>query len=156
MMTKRLFRFASLLAIAVVAGFTFYSCGKQVNIPGYKLISKKFVKEVNAEVYYFEHIKSGAHVVKFVVDDANKTFGVGFRTEPNSDCGTSHILEHSVLNGSKNFPVKSPFTEMGKTSLNTFLNGLHRQTDFLPRCKYERKDYFNLMTVYLDAVFFTN
>jgi Zn-dependent M16 (insulinase) family peptidase len=156
MMTKkRLFRFASFIAIAVVAGFTFYSCGKQVNIPGYKLISKKFVKEVNAEVYYFEHIKSGAHVVKFVVDDANKTFGVGFRTEPNSDCGTSHILEHSVLNGSKNFPVKSPFTEMGKTSLNTFLNAFTSSDwTFYPVASMNEKDYFNLMTVYLDAVFF--
>ncbi len=153
--TKKILRLAGVLAMAALIGFSFFACNNQVNIPGYKLIDKKFVKEVNANVYYFEHVKSGAHVVKFDVKDANKTFGVGFKTEPNSDCGTPHIIEHSVLNGSKNFPVKSPFDEMGKTSLKTFLNAFTASDwTFYPVASMNEKDYFNLMTVYLDAVFF--
>ena len=135
---------------------TFNSCNMQnVNVPGYKLIEKRFVKEVNADVYYFEHLKSGAHVLKFDTKDANKTFGVGFKTEPNSNSGTPHIIEHSVLNGSKNYPVKSPFDEMGKTSLKTFLNAFTSSDwTFYPVASMNEKDYFNLMSVYMDAVFF--
>jgi len=100
--------FALFYLVAVI--FVFNGCKpKEANFTGYKLIEKRFVKEVNADVYYFEHIKSGAHVLKIASNDPNKTFGVGFKTEPNSDCGTPHIIEHSVLNGSKNYPVKSPF-----------------------------------------------
>jgi hypothetical protein len=152
---KKMLSIASFVAILALVGLSFTACNNQANIPGYKLISKKFVKEVNANVYYFEHLKSGAHVIKFDVKDANKTFGVGFKTEPNSDCGTPHIIEHSVLNGSKNFPVKSPFDEMGKTSLKTFLNAFTASDwTFYPVASMNEKDYFNLMTVYLDAVFF--
>jgi presequence protease len=124
-------------------------------VSGYKLIEKRFVREANAEVYYYEHIKSGAHLLKIANGDQNKTFGIGFKTEPDSDCGTPHIIEHSVLNGSKNFPVKSPFDEMGKTSLKTFLNAFTAsEWTFYPVASMNQKDYFNLMTVYLDAVFF--
>ncbi|MDY0280560.1 MAG: insulinase family protein [Salinivirgaceae bacterium] len=144
------------LGVIGMVSATFTACNTQsVNVPGYKLIEKRFVKEVNADVYYFEHLKSGAHVLKFDTKDANKTFGVGFKTEPNSHSGTSHIIEHSVLNGSKNFPVKSPFEEMGKTSLKTFLNAFTAsEWTFYPVASMNEKDYFNLMTVYLDAVFF--
>lgn len=128
---------------------------QQEQFEGYKLIEKRFVKEVNADVYYLEHIKSGAHIVKVAADDPNKTFAVGFKTEPNSNSGTPHIIEHSVLNGSKNYPVKSPFDEMGKTSLNTFLNAFTSSDfTFYPVASMNEKDYFNLMGVYLDAVFF--
>ena len=78
--------------------------------PGYKLIEKRFVKELNADVLFLEHIKSGAKVIKFACDDANKTFTIAFKTFPENDCGAPHIMEHSVLNGSKNYPVKSPLT----------------------------------------------
>jgi hypothetical protein len=145
-----------LFFMAAALGLAIYSCKpSEANIAGYKLIEKRFVKEVNANVYYFEHIKSGAHVLKIASTDQNKTFGVGFKTEPNSDCGTPHIIEHSVLNGSKNFPVKSPFDEMGKTSLKTFLNAFTAsEWTFYPVASMNEKDYFNLMTVYMDAVFF--
>ena len=120
---KHIYRAIGFLAFLSIISFVLSFCkSKEADIAGYKLIEKRFVKEVNADVYYFEHIKSGAHILKIAADDQNKTFGVGFKTEPNSDCGTPHIIEHSVLNGSKNFPVKSPFDELGKTSLKTFLN----------------------------------
>jgi Zn-dependent M16 (insulinase) family peptidase len=129
------------------------SC-KEASYPGYRLVEKKFVKEVNADCYLFEHIKSGAHVLKIAADDPNKTFSIAFSTIPVSDGGTPHIMEHSVLNGSKNFPVKSPFDILSKGSLNTFLNAM-TSDDFTvyPVASMNDKDYFNLMHVYLDAVF---
>ncbi len=89
---------------------------------GFKLIEKRFVKELNAECIYYEHVKSGARLIKIKADDPNKTFSIAFKTFPESDNGAPHIMEHSVLNGSKAFPVKSPFDILLKGSLNTFLN----------------------------------
>ncbi len=130
------------------------SCTKEEKFPGYRLVEKKFVKEVNAECYLLEHEKSGAHVLKILSDDQNKTFSISFNTIPNSDSGTPHILEHSVLNGSKNFPVKSPFDVLLKGSLNTFINALtSNDWTAYPVASMNEKDYFNLMHVYLDAVF---
>ncbi|MDF1549843.1 MAG: insulinase family protein [Bacteroidales bacterium] len=153
---KKVLSLFGIFAFAMALSVTINSCkSKEESIEGYKLIEKRFVEEVNADVYYFEHIKSGAHILKIASDDKNKTFGVGFKTEPNSDCGTPHIIEHSVLNGSKNFPVKSPFDELGKTSLKTFLNAFTAsEWTFYPVASMNEKDYFNLMTVYMDAVFF--
>lgn len=130
------------------------SCGKNDEFPGYKLIEKRFVKEVNADVYYLEHIKSGARVLKIAADDQNKTFAITFKTEPETDAGTTHIIEHSVLNGSKKFTCKSPFEEMSKSSLKTFLNAF-TGSDYTmyPVASQNEKDYFNLMNVYVDAVF---
>ena len=134
--------------------FLLVSCNKEPQYAGYKLIEKRFVKEVNADCYYFEHIKSGARIFKIAADDPNKTFSIAFKTVPQSDAGTPHIMEHSVLNGSKNFPVKSPFDVLMKGSLNTFLNAM-TSSDWTayPVASMNDKDYFNLMHVYLDAVF---
>ena len=122
---------------------------------GFKLKEKRFVKEVNAECYYFEHEKSGARLFKIAADDPNKLFNIAFKTTPHNDYGTPHIMEHSVLNGSKHFPVKSPFDVLMKGSLNTFLNAM-TGADFTtyPVASMNDKDYFNLMHVYLDAVFY--
>jgi len=123
------------------------------NYHGFNLKEKKFVKEVNAECYYFEHEKSGARLLKIATDDPNKTFSIAFKTVPESDAGTPHILEHSVLNGSKNFPVKSPFDILSKGSLNTFLNAMTgKNITVYPVASMNDKDFFNLMHVYLDAV----
>ncbi len=122
---------------------------------GFKLLKKEFIQEVNSDVYYFEHEKSGARLMKIANDDKNKTFCAAFKTLPQSDCGTPHIIEHSVLNGSKNFPVKSPFTVLTKGSLNTFLNAMTASdVTFYPVASMNDKDFRNLMHVYLDAVFF--
>ncbi len=133
---------------------TFMSYGQQKLNHGFKLIEKRFVKEVNADCYYFEHVKSGAKLLKIANDDVNKTFGITFMTVPQSDNGVAHIIEHSVLNGSKNFPVKSPFDVLSKGSLKTFLNAFtSKDNTTYPYASMNDKDYFNLMHVYLDAVF---
>lgn len=121
---------------------------------GFKLIEKKFVKEVDADCYYFIHEKSGARLLKIANHDTNKLFGIAFKTIAENDYGTPHILEHSVLNGSKNFPVKSPFDYLSQGSLNTFLNAMTSSDwTMYPVASMNDKDYFNLMHVYLDAVF---
>lgn len=129
-----------------------YTVGE--NYHGFKLKEKRFVKEVNAECFYFEHEKSGARLLKIAADDANKTFSIAFKTVPESDAGTPHIFEHAVLNGSKNFPVKSPFDVLSKGSLNTFLNAMTgKNITIYPVASMNDQDFFNLMHVYLDAVF---
>ena len=124
------------------------------SFPGYKLIERRFVKEVNSDCFYLEHIQSGARVIKIAANDANKTFCIAFKTIPESDNGAPHILEHSVLNGSQNFPVKSPFDVLSKGSLNSFMNAFtSKDFTMFPVASMNDKDYFNLMHVYLDAVF---
>ena len=152
-MKRFLFTTVNLFALGLLMTLLM-SATQDVSYPGYKLIQKKFVKELNANVFLLEHIKSGAKIVKFACDDANKTFTIAFKTFPENDCGAPHIMEHSVLNGSKNYPVKSPFDVLQKGSLNTFMNAFTSK-DFTayPVASMNDKDYFNLMHVYLDAVF---
>ena len=121
---------------------------------GFKLIEKRFVKEVDAECLLFEHERSGARLLKISNADLNKTFCISFKTVTESDAGTPHILEHSVLNGSTNFPVKSPFDILAKGSLNTFLNAMTGSDITLyPVSSMNNKDFRTLMHIYLDAVF---
>ena len=123
-------------------------------VHGFKLEQKQFVKELDGECYLFRHLKSGARLLKVVSKDDNKVFSVAFKTPPPNDCGIPHIMEHSVLNGSENFPVKSPFDILSQGSLNTFLNAM-TSSDFTiyPVASRNDKDFSNLMHVYLDAVF---
>jgi len=121
---------------------------------GFKLVEKRFVKEVDAECLLFQHEQSGARLLKISNADLNKTFCISFKTVTESDAGTPHILEHSVLNGSKNFPVKSPFDILSKGSLNTFLNAMTGSDITLyPVSSMNDKDFQTLMHIYLDAVF---
>ena len=121
---------------------------------GFKLVEKRFVKEVDAECLLFQHKQSGARLLKISNADLNKTFCITFKTVTESDAGTPHILEHSVLNGSKNFPVKSPFDILSKGSLNTFLNAMTGSDITLyPVSSMNDKDFRSLMHIYLDAVF---
>ena len=121
---------------------------------GFKLIEKRFVREVDAECLLFQHEKSGARLFKIANSDLNKTFCITFKTVTESDAGTPHILEHAVLNGSKNFPVKSPFDILSKGSLNTFLNAMTGSDITLyPVSSMNDKDFKTLMHIYLDAVF---
>ncbi|MBE0675933.1 MAG: insulinase family protein, partial [Bacteroidales bacterium] len=141
---------STLFALAIIAT----GCNNAGKYEGYRVLEKRFVKEVNAECIYLEHIKSGARIFKIAADDPNKTFSVAFKTPPNSDSGTPHIMEHSVLNGSENFPVKSPFDVLMQGSLNTFLNAMTgSDITIYPVASMNMKDYFNLMHVYMDAVF---
>jgi len=121
---------------------------------GFKLIEKRFVKEVDADCFLFSHEGSGARLLKIANDDPNKTFCITFKTVTESDAGTPHILEHAVLNGSRNFPVKSPFDILSKGSLKTFLNAMTGSDITLyPVSSMNDKDFRTLMHIYLDAVF---
>lgn len=121
---------------------------------GFILEQKRFVKELDGECYLFRHAKSGARLLKVASQDDNKVFSVAFKTPPPDDTGIPHIMEHSVLNGSENFPVKSPFDVLSQGSLNTFLNAM-TSSDYTiyPVASRNDKDFANLMHVYLDAVF---
>lgn len=124
------------------------------NMSGFKLIEKRFVKEVDSECLLYQHEKSGARLFKISNADLNKTFCITFKTVTESDAGTPHILEHAVLNGSQNFPVKSPFDILSKGSLNTFLNAMTGSDITLyPVSSMNDKDFKTLMHIYLDAVF---
>ena len=88
----------------------------------YKLEQEKYIKEIDSNCKVYRHIKSGARILAISNDDDNKVFSIAFRTPAINSTGLTHILEHSVLCGSKKYPVKDPFVELLKTSLNTFLN----------------------------------
>lgn len=123
----------------------------------YELIKEKYIEEVTSNVKLLKHIKSGARILLFENNDENKVFSVGFRTPPTDDTGVPHILEHSTLCGSKKFPVKDPFIELLKGSLNTFLNAMtYPDKTVYPVASCNDKDFANLMEVYMDAVFYPN
>lgn len=123
----------------------------------YELLKNEKLLDINADGYLLKHKKSGAHVFLISNDDENKVFTIGFRTPPNDSTGLPHILEHSVLCGSKLFPAKDPFVELVKGSLNTFLNAMtYPDKTLYPVASCNEKDFKNLMHVYMDAVFFTN
>jgi len=123
----------------------------------YEVLEEREIKDIHAMAYRLKHIKSGARVVILSNDDENKVFNIAFRTPPEDSTGLPHILEHSVLCGSKKFPVKDPFVELVKGSLNTFLNAMtYPDKTMYPVASYNDKDFQNLMNVYMDAVFLPN
>ena len=123
----------------------------------YTLLETKYIDEINSNVSIYQHNKTNARIVTFKNDDPNKVFLIGFRTPPINSTGLTHILEHSVLCGSKKYPVKDPFVELLKSSLNTFLNAFtFPDKTCYPVASVNDKDFKNLMDVYLDAVFYPN
>ncbi|MFA7056120.1 MAG: insulinase family protein [Candidatus Cloacimonadales bacterium] len=115
----------------------------------------KEIKEINNELFFFKHKKNGAELLYFKNEDINKVFTIGFKTLPEDSCGTPHILEHSVLNGSRKYPIKEPFMELIKGSLKTFVNAFTASDKTMyPVASTNQKDFLNLMDVYLDAVLF--
>lgn len=120
---------------------------------GFELTRRQEIKEIGSTINYFKHLKSGADMIYLENEDTNKVFNITFRTVPEDDTGCPHILEHSVLNGSKNFPAKGTFMELIKGSLNTFINAM-TSSDWTsyPVASTNDKDFLNLMRVYLDAV----
>ncbi|MFX0549805.1 insulinase family protein [Hathewaya histolytica] len=122
---------------------------------GFKLLEDRKIDELNGVGRVFIHEKSGAKLFALLNDDDNKIFSVSFRTPPHDDTGLPHILEHSVLCGSRKFPTKEPFVELIKGSLNTFLNAMtFSDKTMYPVGSRNEKDFMNLMDVYLDAVFY--
>ena len=121
---------------------------------GFTITDKKDVSELNAVMYRFAHDKTGLELVWLKRDEENKTFGIAFETLPEDDTGVFHILEHSVLCGSEKYPLKEPFVELMKNSMNTFLNALtFPDKTMYPISSKNDKDFMNLVGVYLDAVF---
>ncbi|MFP4698426.1 MAG: insulinase family protein [Eubacteriales bacterium] len=123
------------------------------NYHGFNLIDQQNIEELDSIARVFEHTKSGAKALLLSNNDDNKVFSISFRTPPEDDTGLPHILEHSVLCGSKKFPAKDPFVELAKGSLNTFLNAMtFPDKTMYPVASVNQKDFQNLMHVYMDAV----
>ena len=123
----------------------------------YELIEKRYLEDISSDAYLIRHKKTAARLFIIENDDENKVFSIAFRTPPINDCGLTHILEHSVLCGSKEFPAKDPFVELAKGSMNTFLNAMtYPDMTVYPVASCNDKDFQNLMHVYLDAVFYPN
>ena len=123
----------------------------------YEVLQKERIEDVHADGYLLRHKKSGARVMLLANDDENKVFNIIFRTPPADSTGVAHILEHSVLCGSRQFPLKDPFVELVKGSLNTFLNAMtYPDKTMYPVASCNDQDFKNLMHVYMDAVFYPN
>ncbi len=123
----------------------------------YELVFEKPLPDIQNHGVYLRHAKSGARVLLFPCEDKNKVFNICFRTPPKDSTGVAHITEHSVLCGSREFPLKDPFVELAKGSLNTFLNAMtYPDKTMYPVASTNDADFRNLMHVYLDAVFYPN
>ncbi len=123
-------------------------------VSGFELEKKEYIEAKKAQLYTLRHKKCGARLLYFDRDDRNMTFAVTFRTLPENDTGVFHILEHSVLNGSRKYPVKEPFVSLLQSSMQTFLNAYtFGDKTMFPVSSRNEQDLFNLMSVYLDAVF---
>lgn len=127
------------------------------NLNAYEVVEKRKITDLNSDGYILKHKKTGAFITLLLNDDENKVFYIGFRTPPKNSTGVAHIIEHTVLCGSREFPVKDPFIELAKGSLNTFLNAMtYPDKTVYPVASCNDKDFKNLVHVYLDAVFYPN
>lgn len=127
------------------------------NYNGYETIEEREIGELNSRGTLLRHKKTGARVILMENEEENKVFYIGFRTPSVDSTGAAHIVEHTVLCGSEHFPVKDPFIELAKGSLNTFLNAMtYPDKTVYPVASCNDKDFQNLMHVYLDAVFHPN
>ncbi|MCF8062352.1 MAG: insulinase family protein [Deltaproteobacteria bacterium] len=121
---------------------------------GFERIRTRDIPELNTRAELFRHARTGAELLSLINDDENKVFGITFRTPPPDSTGVAHILEHSVLCGSRKYPVKEPFVELLKGSLKTFLNAMtYPDKTCYPVASQNVQDFYNLIDVYLDAVF---
>ena len=121
---------------------------------GFTLLDEREIPEINTTARLYRHEKTGAQLLSLLNDDENKVFGITFRTPPSDSTGVPHIMEHAVLGGSKKYPVKEPFVELIKGSLNTFVNAMtYPDKTVYPVASTNAQDFYNLVDVYLDAVF---
>lgn len=126
-----------------------------VELHGYRVLKTEALDKLNVIFYELEHIKTGARHIHLSNDDDNNCFSVTFKTCPQDSRGVAHILEHTALCGSKNFPVRDPFFSMIKRSLNTFMNAFTASDwTMYPYCSQNKADFNNLLDIYLDASFF--
>ncbi|MDO4307268.1 MAG: insulinase family protein [Eubacteriales bacterium] len=130
---------------------------KKEALSAYEVIQEENLTDIHSTGWLLRHRKTGARVMLIENDDENKVFNIAFRTTPRNSTGVAHILEHSVLCGSREFPLKDPFVELVKGSLNTFLNAMtYPDKTCYPVASCNDQDFQNLMHVYLDAVFYPN
>ena len=121
---------------------------------GFELVKEQEIPELNSRAKLYRHVKTSAELLSVINDDENKVFGIVFRTPPADSTGVAHIMEHSVLCGSEKYPLKEPFVELVKGSLNTFLNAFtYPDRTCYPVASQNLKDFYNLIDVYIDAVF---
>ncbi|WP_408071269.1 insulinase family protein [Butyrivibrio sp. JL13D10] len=126
-------------------------------LSAYEVLEHRRIEDLNSDSYIVRHKKTGARLALLPNDDDNKVFYIGFRTPPKDSTGVAHIIEHTVLCGSREFPIKDPFVELVKGSLNTFLNAMtYPDKTVYPVASCNDADFQNLMHVYLDAVFYPN
>src|SRR5437868_4946690 len=119
----------------------------------FDLVTERLLPEVSSTARIYRHKRTGAEVLSLSNNDENKVFGIAFRTPPKDSTGIAHVLEHSVLCGSRKFPVKEPFVELLKGSLQNFLNAFtYPDRTCYPVASTNTKDFYNLIHVYLDAV----
>ena len=119
----------------------------------FTLLRQRELPELSSEARWYRHDGTGAQLVSVVNGEDNKVFGITFRTPPKNSTGVAHILEHSVLCGSRKYPVKEPFVQLMKGSLNTFLNAMtYPDKTCYPVASQNTQDFYNLIDVYLDAV----
>lgn len=124
-------------------------------VHGFQLLEERMIKEIKTKARLYRHLKSGAQMLSLSTEDENKVFGITFRTPHADSTGIAHILEHSVLCGSRKYPLKEPFVELLKGSLNTFLNAFtYPDKTCYPVASQNLEDFYNLIDVYLDAVFY--
>ncbi|MBU4425180.1 MAG: insulinase family protein, partial [Proteobacteria bacterium] len=124
-------------------------------IHGFQLQREQSIRELKTHARFYRHAKTGAELLSLSNEDENKVFGITFRTPPSDSTGIAHILEHSVLCGSRKYPVKEPFVELLKGSLQTFLNAFtFPDKTCYPVASQNLQDFYNLIDVYLDAVFY--
>ena len=122
---------------------------------GFELVREQQVPELNTTARLYRHAKTGAQLISLINDDENKVFGISFATPPADSTGLPHIMEHSVLCGSRKYPLKEPFIELVKGSLQTFVNAFtFSDKTCYPLASQNVKDFYNLIDVYLDAVFY--
>ncbi len=128
-----------------------------MSLSAYELINEKEIDDIHAHGIVYRHKKTGANICVLSNEDENKVFYIGFRTPVKDSTGVPHIVEHTVLCGSRKFPLKDPFIELVKGSLNTFLNAMtYPDKTVYPVASCNDKDFQNLMDVYLDSVFYPN
>jgi len=124
-------------------------------IHGFELIREQEIPELRTKAQLFRHVRTKGELLSLINEDENKVFGITFRTPPSDSTGVPHILEHAVLCGSRKYPVKEPFVELLKGSLNTFLNAMtYPDKTCYPVASQNVRDFYNLIDVYLDAVFY--
>ncbi|MEM7647428.1 MAG: peptidase M16, partial [Pseudomonadota bacterium] len=154
----------SISMIYLLSSLSFWGCTKNSsslksnnNFAGYKLVKAESVETIGSEVVEMEHIKSGATVVLIKNKDQARSFMAGFRTPPYDDTGLFHIFEHAVLEGSRLYPSKSNFFHLANSSVASFINAMTGPVYTLyPFVSRSTKDFDNLLSVYMDAVFFPN